>query len=276
MESEEFDEEILETAVERRSVLAALADTPHHRKELQEELDISKTTCHRIVRTFDEKGLLRRTDSGYELTRKGELIQEQVARYYRNVRAADTLEPIATAFDRTDVRFDIELFADATITRPDPSDPTRPVTREFELFQEADTFRTVDGNQYIPSLYLEKLFELGIEKGMRGEHITTLEIIKNRIDDHPEVHKKHQDVQAQLRYRIHDDIPFGLVLYDDEHVIVRAYDDETGSVIVMADTDNPDAIGWAETVIEQYREAADPPAAFPELPDWTPDADLEF
>lgn len=276
MDPSEFDEGILETAVERRPVLTALADAPHHRQELQEKLALSKTTCHRIVREFDELGLLRRTDRGYELTTKGALIEQQARDYYRNVRAACLLGPIAAAFETAPVEFDVELFADANITRPDESDPTRPINREFELFQEAETFRTIDGNQYVPSLYLEELFEMGIEKGMRGEHITTREIAEQRVTNHAEIHKRHAEVDAELRYRIHDNIPFGLVLYDDSHVIVRAYDDETGSVIVMADTDEPAAVEWAEDVVDQYREEASPPSAFDELPDWTPDADIEF
>jgi len=44
----------------------------------------------------------------------------------------------------------------------------------------------------------------------------------------------------------------------------------------MVDTDNPDAIARAKDIIKQYREEADPPAAVEGLPDWTPDADIEF
>lgn len=276
MVSGEFDEEILEIAVQRREVLAALASAPHHRQELQDRFDISKTTCHRIVRSFDELGLLRRTDSGYELSHKGGLVEQQVDSYYRTVRAACELEPLAAAFDRTGLEFDVELFSDARITRPDPDNPTVPLNREFELFEEAETFRTIDGNQYVPPLYLEQLFEMGIERGMRGEHITTKEVAEQRLSNHPEIHKKHSEVDAKLRYRIHDDIPFGLVLYDDSHVIVRAYDDETGSVVVMADTDDPAAIEWASAVVDHYRGEAEPPSAFDDLPDWTPDADIDF
>lgn len=271
-----FDEEILAVALERRSVLAALAEAPHHRQELQDRLDLSKTTCHRIVRTFDERGLLHRTDTGYELTTKGELVERQVDAYVRNVRAACQLEPIAEAFEGTGVEFDVELFADARITRPDPSDPTLPLNREFELFEEAETFRTVDGNQYVPPLYLEQLFEMGIERGMHGEHITTKDVLDQRLADHAEIHKKHQEVPAKLRYRIHEEIPFGLVLYDESHVIVRAYDEDTGSVVVMADTDDPGAIAWARDVVDHYRAEAEPPSAFDDLPDWTPDADIDF
>jgi hypothetical protein len=117
MTGDAFDDEILETAVARRPALSALAAGPRHRRELQAELDVSKTTCHRIVSTFDEYGLLRRTDDGYELTAKGKLLETYVDEYYRYVRTTFLLEPLVTAFEESDAEFDVELFADARITR---------------------------------------------------------------------------------------------------------------------------------------------------------------
>lgn len=88
----EFDDDVLETALDRRVVLSALATEPHHRRDLQQEFDISKTTCHRIVRSFDEKGLVRRTESGYVATLLGRIVAEQVARFEEVVRTAYRME----------------------------------------------------------------------------------------------------------------------------------------------------------------------------------------
>jgi hypothetical protein len=275
MTGDAFDEEILETAVARRPVLSALADGPRHRRELQADLDVSKTTCHRIVSTFDEYGLLRRTDDGYELTAKGKLLETYVDEYYRYVRTTLLLEPLVTAFEGSDAEFDVELFADARITRPDPDDPTLPLNSEFELFRDADRFSIVDGNQHVPMLYLEQLFEIGIEKGMTGEHVAPKSVVEKRVTGFPDVHKRHSEVEGKLKYRLCDDVPFGIALYDGEHVVVRAYDDDTGSIAVMADTGDPEAVAWAEDVLNRYREKAEPPLAFDDLPDWTPDADLD-
>lgn len=271
-----FDEEILKTAVRRREVLATLSDGPHHRHELQEEFDISKTTCHRIIRTFDENGLLRRTDRGYALTTKGDLLGTYVDEYYRKVRTIFRLEPLVTAFEKVDVEFDIEAFTDARITRPDPNDSTLPLNREFELFQEADYFSVIDSNQHIPMLYLKRVFEIGIEQGMRGEYIAPRSVIEKRLSEFPEVHQKHTEVEADLKYRVCERPTFGLTLYDQEHVVMRAYDDNTGSIELMVDTNDRDAVTWADDVIDHYREKADPPSAFEELPEWTPDADIDF
>lgn len=271
-----FDEEILETAITRREILASLADGPRHRRELQAEHDVSKTTCHRIVRTFDDHGLLRRTDRGYELTETGTLLEAYVDEYHRKVRAAFLLDPLLAAFEDAVVEFDVEAFANARITRPDPDDPALPLDREFEVFEGAEQFSVVDGNQHVPLLYLEQLLEIGVERGMSGEHIAPKSVIEKRLSAFPEVHRAHADVEASLKYRVCEEPTFGLTLYDGEHVVVRAYDGDTGSIELMVDTDDPDAVTWAADVVEQYRERAEPPSAFDDLPDWTPDADLDF
>lgn len=276
MADDTFDEEILTTAVERRDALALLADGPHHRREIQAELDLSKTTCHRIVRTFDNYGLLERTDDGYELTATGTLLESAVDNYAKTVRATFEYEPFVTAFAETDVTFPVEAFHDARITRPEPNDPTLPLDREFDIFQRAEYFTVVDGNQHVPELYLEQVIEIVLEHGKEVEHIAPLPIVEKRLSQFPEAHKQHSTVEATLKYRICSNVPFGLVLYDDEHVVVRTYDDETGSIELMVDTDAEAAVTWARDVVQQYREIADPPSAFDELPDWTPDGQLSF
>lgn len=277
MAEEPFEEEILKTAVERREVLSLLSE-PHHRQEIQERLDISKTTCHRIVRTLDDNGLLDRTDRGYELTQKGVLLEAYVDEYYRGVRATFELEPLITSFDDASVEFQIDPFVDARITRPEPNDPTVTLSREFEIFQNSDYFTVVDSNQYVPDLYLEQVIEIGIKQGMEAEHIAPISVIEKRLSAFPEVHKEHTDLAATMKYRVcpSPGPPFGLTLYDNEHVVLRAYDHETGSPVLLVDTEEPDAVVWAEDVIDHYRAKAESPAAVDDLPDWTPDGDLSF
>lgn len=278
MAEPDFDEDLLEIAVERRSVLATLAGSPRHRRELQEELDISKTTCHRIVRTFDDRGLLRRTDRGYTLSKKGDLVAEQVDQYYRKMRAACLVEPIAAAFEETQFDFALELFADARVTRPEPDNPTLPINRDFQIFRDSTTHRKVDYNQYVPPFYIEQLADIVLEQGMRFEHILPKELVEQQLSQLPDLHKKQVrgEIEAQIKYQICEEIPFGMTIYDRSHVVLRAYDDETGSIEVMVDADDPDAVAWAEGVYEHYRERADPPEECDDLPGWTPSPDIDI
>lgn len=274
----EFDEDLLETAVERRAVLTTLAEAPHHRRELQETLDISKTTCHRIVRTFDNHGLLRRTDNGYTLSTKGELIAEQTSKYVRHMRAACHLGPLAEAFEDTEFEFDVELFSDARVTRPEPDDPTLPISHEFQIFQDSESHLLLDYNQYIPPLYIEQLAELILEQGMQLEQTVPKEMVEERLERFDDLHRQQVkgEIDATISYNVHDGIPFGMTIYDRSHVVLRAYDDETGSIAVLVDTDDPEAVAWAEEVYEHYRERARSPEEVEGLPDWTPSPDLDI
>lgn len=271
----EFDDEVLETAIRRKPALAALAEEPRHRRDLQEQLDLSKATCHRIVRSFDEMGLLRRTEDGYELTGLGQAVAEQVGAFERTVRTAYRLAPLLEAFEAAAVDFDVELFTDATITRPRPDDPSPPVHRYLELFREAESVRTVARTSFVPPLYLEEIFgtAFGDDKN-GGIVIYPKSVVENRYAEYPEWHRQVAEEGIPIRYRIYERSPFGMTIYDDDHVGLRAYDEGTGTLVLFADTDDPDAVSWAEDVFDYYYERSEPLGAFEEFPDWVPDSDV--
>lgn len=267
---ESFEEGVLTTAIERKPVLEAIADEPHHRKELQEELDISKTTCHRIVRTFDNMGLLRRTERGYTLTELGKVVYGQVDQFESDVRTGYQLQPLIEAFERTDISFEFDWFRDATVTSPEPGNPYPFIDRTLELFRESNTIRVIDCNPLVPPVYVEQMLEIALETGMRGEFVVTEEIALGNMEQFPELQRMvAESEETSGEYRVHDDILFGMALYDD-HLDVRVYDDDTGTPILYVDTDNPDALNWAEEVYEEYYENAEPAELLEEFPDWAP------
>lgn len=266
----EFDQEVLTTAIQRKPALEALAQEPHHREELQEELSLSKTTCHRIVRTFDERGLLRRTDQGYSLTALGELVYERVDEFDESVRRAYRLQPLLETFDDTDIKFEVEPFLNATVTTPEPGDPYPFIDRTLELFRESRTIRVVDCNPLVPPVYVEQMLDIALETGMHGEFVVTKEIALGNMEQFSERQKQVADSDdTSGRYLVHDDIPFGLALYDD-HLDLRIYDEKTGTPTLYVDTDDPDAIAWAESVYRQFRAEATPATTLEEFPDWAP------
>lgn len=272
----DLDEDVLETILTRKEILQGFAEEPRHRRELEEAFDISKTTCHRIIRSFDENGLVRRTDDGYGLSQLGMAVTEQVEEFERNVRSAYQLEPLLDTFESADVDFDVELFADATITRPQPENPSPPINRYLELFQEAETIRTLDRASFIPPLYVEEILTYGIEVDGGGIAIYPKSVIETRHTEYADIHREIYEEGLPLRYRIHDDVPFGMNIYGGDHVGLRAYDDETGNLLLFADTDDPDAIAWAMDVFEHYYEESKPPSAFDDLPDWIPESEIHL
>jgi predicted transcriptional regulator len=256
---------VLEIAVNRKSALEVLDDAPHHRRELQDKLDISKATCHRIIRSFDDKGLLVRTDHGYELTEYGRIVYNQVSESEKTISTAQALQPILEGFAESDMEFDLELFTDANVIRAQPDDPYPPIERLIELFRRFDTLRNF-GPTPIPSPMAEEVFELLFSERKKLEIIKPYEIISKYVSEYDDHGRKAME-NNQLGSRIYDDPPFGLSLFDG-HIILRGYDTHTGAVLVSVDTDKPKAVAWGENVYEYYHEQSKSLSDFEEFPEW--------
>lgn len=254
-------EELFNKAVSRRDALEVLSEGPLYRRDLQERLDISKTTCHRIVHEFDEHGLIERTDDGYRLSPFGEEVAGEVDRAARNVTTARELEPLLSAFEATDLRFDVSLFADATVTQAQPDNPYPPINRFVELLREAETLRSLDRTSIAPP-YVDEIFELILEGGLKIEAIYPRSVVEKLFSEYPDYHRRAAEL-GRGTLRVHDDISFGMSLFDDR-VGLRAYDQRTGALELFTDTGNEEAVEWAEGVFETYRERS-------RDPDWVSD-----
>lgn len=257
--------ELLETAIRRKPALALLTEGPHHRRELEEELGVSKATCHRIIRSFDEEELLRRTDDGYELTEFGRVVSEQMRQVEETVRAARQLEPLLEGVAASDVEFDIELFVNANVVRARSNDPYPPHERFMELFRESETLRNV-GPTPVPPTMAEEIFDLLFSEGKKIELIKPKPILRKYVSEYADRGRKAAE-RDQLGSRIYGDFQFGMSLFDD-HVGLRGYDLDTGKILVFADTDDPEAVAWGEDVFDHFRERAHPLSQFDEFPVW--------
>lgn len=75
--------------------------------------------------------------------------------------------------------------------------------------------------------------------------------------DAPWMAKTESPVErGQLTLSTHEDLPFGLAIFDDR-IGLGGYDPDSGMLRVFVDTDDPDAREWALQRYERYREAAD-------------------
>ncbi|MFT4892072.1 MAG: putative transcriptional regulator [Halobacteriales archaeon] len=264
----ECDEDLLETAVRRKSALAALAEEPRHRRELQAELDLSKTTCHRIVRTFDEKNLVRRTESGYDLSLLGRIVAEAVTRFEGNVETACRLNPLLELFESSSERIDDSVFTDADVTWAVERDRSLTLDKGVELVKDSAVIRVLDWTP-VPELYLEEIFGIIAEGGMKAESIYPKAEVETRLERLPELHEELADSDARARYWVDDDVPpWGMTIYGDSLVQLRAYEPDSGAYVLDATADDPEAVEWAMDVFTTYRDRAEPLTAIDDLPDW--------
>lgn len=253
--SEPLDEvAFLANSANRCDVLQALAADPRSRRELVEVTDASRPTVGRILGDFERRNWVERTERQYKLTALGRLVMQAVTDV---LTVMETEQKLRTAVqwiptDRIDV--DLELFADANVSTPEPGSSHQPINRFIELVEDASSARGF-GIAILAPMSAERLFRRA-SAGMDTEIIYPSAVLKDNLLSTPEA-AKDAIKRGHLTPMVHESLPCGLYIFDD-HVILGGYNRESGVLRVVVDTDDPEAVEWADAVYTTYRREADP------------------
>lgn len=246
------DLDLLVDLIRRSPLLEELRKDTFDRGELQDRLDVSRSTSHRHTRLLGELGVVEKTNGEFRLTESGKLLTDAIVRFKREASSALQLAPVLEAVQDAPVEIDTEAFAGATVTSAERGDPHRPLARFVTLVQETDTLRGIDIDAIAP-LYMDEI-QGHIVDGMETEVIALAEVTEEILAEYPE---KCFDACASgyLTVQLHDNLPFGLVIFD-HRVGIGVYERGTRNLRVFVDTDSPEVCEWAETVYESYESEA--------------------
>lgn len=248
----ERDPDLLIDIIRYASGLEPLVNGPRDRRELERRLDVSKTTSYRFTRTFEDLGLIEKSEGQYRLTARGEEVLDAVVTFETRVRTALRLGPVLEAVRDTTPAIDLEAFADATVTTTDRGDPYGPVGRCIELIEETETLRGVYVGTIVP-LYISDIGQRIID-GMDTVNVGSPVRIAEVLAESPA--KCHEVcASGHLTIYLYDDLSYGLVILDDR-VGVGIPRTDTRRLQVFVDTDSSGAREWAETVFESYKAQA--------------------
>lgn len=252
-ERAEPETELLVEVVRRTAAFDAFESGPLDNRGLVEALSVSRPTAHRIISSFEDRRFVRRADGGYELTPLGRIVGDAVGAFREEVAVALSLQPFLDELESL-AGFDHGLFSTASITTVEPGDPYGPLARFLRLFEASSTVRGLDTTSIAPG-NVERIHE-EIAAGTEIDVVFEPEVVERLLEEYPELAADAFE-RDNVAISVHDDIPFGLALFDDR-VGVSAYDSTTGTLLVFIDTDDHDAVAWGERVFERYKEAATP------------------
>lgn len=244
------DTEFAVEPIRRAPVLERLRDGPATRAELQDALDVSKATLHRVVRGFVDAGLVAETDAGVELTAAGRAAADAVGTYLERMAATRRLGPLLNRLP-AGIDLDVAAFADAEIVTPSEGQPQRPVQRVIDFVEGAAEIRGT-GAMVLP-IYVEVLTR-EITDGMATELIVSSTVIEALRTEYPDRFDAAM-ASGNLTLLVNDDIPVGVAL-DDERALVVGTQAGVAQVAVVAE--HPAAVDWAEAAYERIRRAASP------------------
>jgi len=230
--------------------LDAFGDGSLDGRELQRRLNVSKTTSYRFTQALGEMELIEKSAGRYKRTAAGDEIVRELSSFETTVRTTLTLAPILEGARDTTAPIPIEAFADATITTVNGGDAYGQVDRFIALVEETDTLWGIDLNSIVP-LYIDEITQ-PVLNGMELEMIDTPTTVEDTVDKFPYTCAK-LCVNGNVTSWLHDELPFGLSIFDDRVGIGVQGPDER-RLRAFVDTDSAAVYEWATAVYESYRD----------------------
>lgn len=251
MEIENVTDDLFVDVVKRASLFELLRDEPREANKLVENLDMSRSTIHRTTHSFAEKGLIRQSEAGFELTGFGRAVADEVIQFRERVASANKLEVFLNTVEDADVDVPTERFSGADVIHPKPRQPHFAVKRIIELIEESETvrmFSSIISPFYVDVAYREMMDGTEIDVVFDRK---VVEIIASEYAERATEAAR----TGKFDVRVHDDVPFEIFVFDD--CVGMAAHGDNGIARVFVETHSPEAIEWAEDVYESYRDDAE-------------------
>lgn len=248
------DIQFLTGSPQRRSVLSALCEEPGRPCELQERVDATRTTIHRILAGFLDRQWAVKRDGEYRATVTG---RQMCTRYEALLSAAERARecgPFAANLGPLADELPASALECGRLTGSSDGDPLAPVSRLTEWFRAADG----DVSAVSP-IVAEPFNEVGaelLESGVEIEYVIDREVLERSRERYAEELAFGRD-HDRINIYVHDDpLEIGLVV-DDSRCCVVAYDDDGNARATLEATDDV-TYQWARAAYERRRERAEP------------------
>lgn len=250
MDDDQESKDLIEYA-RRVSAFEAFNDSTIDKRELAEVLAVSRPTAHRIIASFEGRGILERGHHGYELTRYGEIVGASVTAYRDEISIATSLRPLLNNLPE-DIDLDHRLFEDAVVTKATYDDPFRPMNRFIEQFEGATQIKAFN-KSFLEPMYIDLAHDQ-IMGGMESDIIYEPKVLELVLEEYPNLAQAALESE-QMQASVHDDLPIALAVFKDR-IGIGIHTESMGTPISWIDTDNPEAIAWGEALFDRYAEEA--------------------
>lgn len=242
--------EVMAVVARRGDVLRALADGGERKCELDEKLDVSRSTIDRAVRELEGLGLVARDDDGYYRTLSGSLALDEYSRFRSRMggvlNARGVLSPLPS-----DADVDPAVVEDAEIVVADRHSPLRPARHQIELVERATHVRAV-ASAVLPQ-HVDAYYEGIVDRGMSAEIVLSTPVMERVVADHDDkFHDSLQTGRVDLR-QLDRDLPYSLMVAstpDGPAMGMLVYVQE--GIKGFVGNDDPEAVAWARARLDDY------------------------
>ena len=245
----------------RVTALAALAKRPQKRADLRAMTGASHSTIGRTLRAFEDRHWISKDGDQYEATELGAFVVTGLRKLIDRIETEQQLRDAWQWLPIESSGFTIEMATDAVVTVAEAEAPYRPVNRFVSLLRGTSRFQFVGLDVALLEPCKDE-FRQWIVDGMEAEIVDPPSVAEYILSTYRE-HCSAPLESGNLTVAVHDDLPpYGISIFDDR-IAISGYDQDSGMVKVLMDTDSPKARTWAKSTFETYRCEARPLAREP-------------
>lgn len=248
--------EVMAVVARRGGVLRAIDADGVGKRDMDDRLDVSRSTINRSVRELEATGLIERTGGGYRRTLAGQIALEEYDAFESRidgvVSGLDALEPLAA-----DTELDAAMLDGAEVVLAERHSPHLPVT---ELCDLLDRGREVTG--FAPAVLPQLVATIRdgvVDRGMRVDLAVTEPVVERLVSAYSDEVQAAADTGNLTLRSVADDLAYGLL-------VVETDDGPTAALVVFGESGaralvtNPaaDAVVWARDRVAVTWDEADP------------------
>lgn len=224
-------------------------------RELRTQLDISRTTVARSLRSLEDNSWVENDGDTYRLTQAGSIIAEEFSQLLDTVQRVEKLSDFLRWFPDDESTPDFLEVNDAEITSPSDGDPYAPARKQTQIFHTADSVRVL-----LPSVDLDgakTITERVLQHGLEAETIVAPDLEATlESEEFAPLLKRMVETGRSPIFVSPTEIPFYLGLADDGRVQIGVEDDEGFPRSLLETTDEGVRV-WAEDLYQDYRQKAE-------------------
>lgn len=241
----------------RADLLGAIVGKPAPKRDLVDELDVSRSTVDRAVRELEAADLIERTNGEIAITMVGRL---SFASYLKHGREIARVMEFSDVLEHLDSSAPLPhwFLLGSDLYRPEPPDVHRAHTRAKSELEGADRIEGLTMAVTDPAVV--DRFVTGVRDGtLEAELVMAGEVIEHLLETEGR-HLKRPLEDGGLALYEYDEIPFGMLVTDpnspDARVLLFVYED--GYLVGVLRNRRRQAVDWARSLVRGIRDDAEP------------------
>lgn len=240
----------------RVPTLVALTERPRSRSELCELTEVSSSTIRRTLGEFEDRTWVRKEGYQYVATRLGEAIAAGMEELTSLVETERKLRDVWHWLPEEVTEFPAETWSDMTVTLPEPDSPYRPVNRFASLLEQTNEVRYLRPEVALMEPCFDSLLPL-IDTGVDVTLIDRPRCHEYFITTYPE-RSLAMDKRDNFTVLEHEELPRCGIGLLESRVTISCYEQDSGSVRALIETDVPAIREWAESTYASFEVDARP------------------